>query len=215
MIRSRDNIRKDNVLYGSSVALMVGAVLASGLLQGCRSADHFRRIRVKNADRHFAEINKRVLQTHKVFTLPECIKSALANNLDIKAEELREAVRKEMATAAVLGMLPDLNVTYKGTSRLNEPGSSSQSLATGIQSLTDSKSTEKRVHEVKLELVLGVLDFGLAYFDAVQADDRVALAAQQKRRAAQNLVLDVVRSYFRVASTQHAMKATQDMISIE
>lgn len=200
-------------LHKNTVVLMAGIVLGAGLLQGCRDADHFRKLRIENADRHFAEIAKRVLPAGKVFPLPECIAAALENNLDIKAQELREAVTKERATAAVLGMLPGLNVDYSGTDRSNEPGASSESIRTGLQSLVASKSTEKEVHRVKIELVLGVLDFGLAYFDSIQADDRVVLTSQQKRRAAQNLTMDVVKAYLRIAATQYAMTTTENMIS--
>ncbi len=194
---------------------MIGVLLASGLLQGCQSRrKDFKQVRLENADRHFTEISKRLLPAQKVFTLTECIQSALKSNLDIKAQELREAIRKEMVNAAVLGMLPKLNLEYSGTERFNEPGSSSQSLITGRQSLEPSRSTEKRANQAKIELILGVLDFGLAYHNSVQADDKMLLVSQQKRRAAQNLVVDVTGAYFRVAAAQYAMNTTQNMISM-
>jgi len=94
-------MRTTNGLHKNTAVLMSGIVFGAGLLQGCRDADHFKNIRIDNADRHFAEIGKRVLPAGKVFTLPECTAAALAKNLHIKAQELREAVTKERATAAV------------------------------------------------------------------------------------------------------------------
>lgn len=184
------------------------------MFQSCRNTEHFRKVRIENADRHFSEINKRIMPENKVFDLPECIELALKNNLDIKAQELREAVDKEKATAAILGMLPDLNVEHTATARFNEPGASSENVVSGAQSLASSKSTEKQVYQTKVELIFSILDFGLAYFNSIQTEDKTILTTEQKRYAMHSLIMDVVRAYYRVAATQHAMQATETLIAM-
>lgn len=195
-------------------AVIILAIFSSGIFQGCRSTEYFKKLRIENADCHFSEINKRIMPENKVFALPECIEFALKNNLDIKAQELREAVDREKATAAILGMLPDLNVEHTGTARFNEPGASSENVVTGAQSLASSKSTEKQVYETKVELIFSILDFGLAYFNSIQAEDRTILTAEQKRYAMHSLIMDVVRAYYKVAATQHAMQTTETLIAM-
>jgi len=109
----------------------------------------------------------------------------------------------------MLGMLPDLVATNEITARNNQPGASSQNLATGAQSLAPSRSTEKWENRVRFEMLFSIIDFGLSYLKSVQQEDRAIITGEQKRRAAQNLILDVIRAYFRVASAQYAMEQTE------
>jgi len=189
-------------------------LLAVLVFVGCRSKDYYKDIRIKKADEHFKKIAERQFPVEKVFTLPSCIETALKNNFDLRVSQLKEQISKERHTAALLGMLPELNVTNDLSSRSNEPGASSQSLRTGEQSLVSSKSTQETVNTTKIELVFSVIDFGLAYFNSEQAEDRVQLSNQQLRRTAQNLILDVTKAYFRVAATQYAVQTTEKLLSM-
>jgi outer membrane protein len=183
------------------------------MLFGCyNSEEGYREERVKNSKKHYEEINKKVIPEGKIFTLPECIKLALEQNLDLKVFELREAVNRERKTAAMLGMLPELNVSMDATHRTNEPGSSSENIKTGAQTFAPSKSSEEDEVNFKIEMALSTLDFGLAYFNSSQAHDRGILAKQQTRRAAQNLKLDVVKTYLKVAAAQDAIETTEALI---
>ncbi|OGV47829.1 MAG: hypothetical protein A2017_15995 [Lentisphaerae bacterium GWF2_44_16] len=190
------------------------ALTASLFIGACRNEDTIKKQRIEKADRHFQEISERVFPAETIFTLPLCIEAALKNNLDLKVYDLKETIAKENRTAEILGMLPELNVREDLTQRNNEPGSSSQSLSTGDQSLVPSKSSDKGESYTKVELVLSTLDFGLAYFNSMQADDKVFLEGQQKRRTAQNLVVDVVSAYFRVAAAQYAVEKTERLLKM-
>jgi outer membrane protein TolC len=183
------------------------------MLFGCYSSEEeFRAERIKKAKKHYEEISQKVIPDGKVFTLPECIKLALEQNLDLKVFALREAVNRERKTAAMLGMLPELNVSMDATSRNNDAGSSSENIKTGAQTFAPSKSSEKDEVAFKIDMALSTLDFGLAYFNSSQAHDRVILAKQQHRRAAQNLKLDVVKTYLKVAAAQDAIETTEKLI---
>ena len=59
---------------------------------------------------------------------------------------------------------------------------------------------------------MSVLDFGLAYLNAAQAEDRTLITIEQKRRAEQNLKLDVVKTYFKVAASQDAIETTEKLL---
>jgi outer membrane protein TolC len=188
--------------------------LAFIVMDGCRTHDADRKERVKKADRYFNEMKGRVVPADKVFTLKDCIETALKNNLDLRVYKLAEDVNREKQTAAILAMLPDLNISYNLTGRNNEPGASSESLLTNTQSLEPSKSVEKVDGTLQFELVFSVVDFGLSYFNSLQARDRNRLVQEQRARAAQNLVFDVARAYYRVAAAQYAKENTEKLLKL-
>jgi outer membrane protein TolC len=189
------------------------AILAAVVfLAGCHNAEFYREQRVTKARKHFETINKKVIKKGTVFTLPMCISTALKHNLDLKVYDLKERIANEKVTAEMLGMLPDLTISndYKG--RSGEPGSSSTNIRTGALTYAPSKSEDNNINVFKVEMALSVLDFGLAYLNASQAEDRSLIAIEQKRRAAQNLTLDVVKTYFKVAATQDAIETTEQLL---
>ncbi|QSH42345.1 TolC family protein [Lentisphaerota bacterium ZTH] len=191
---------------------LMTALAAVYFLAGCHSAEEYREERVEKARKHFEEINKKVIVKGKVFTLPMCIRTALKHNLDLKVYELKERIAQEKVTASMLGMLPDLEISNQFHARNRTPGSSSQSIETGKQSLVSSRSTDNTINNIKIELALSVVDFGLAYLNAAQAEDRSLITVEQQRRAAQNLTLDVVKTYFKVAAAQDAIQTTEKLL---
>ena len=189
------------------------AILTSfALLAGCQTADEYKAARVKKVDEAFKKIKGNDLPTTKPLSLPYCIDLALKNNLDMKVYAIQETVDNERKTAAMLGMLPDLEVSDGMDYRTNQPGAKSEGIATGQQSLEYSMSSQQYENRVKVELLLSTLDFGLAYFNSVQTQDRTLITGEEKRRAAQNLILDVASAYLRVASAQYEMEKVKAML---
>ncbi|MBU8902391.1 MAG: TolC family protein, partial [Victivallales bacterium] len=182
------------------------------VLAGCHGAKEARERRIKKASDHMSKIKLKVLPKGKVFSLVECIAIALDHNLDLKVYELKERIADEKVTAQMLGMLPELNITNQFHSRNKTPGSSSYSIETGQQSLVSSRSVDNTINNLKIELALSVLDFGLAYLNAAQAEDRSLITVEQKRRAEQNLKLDIVKTYFKVAAAQDAIDTTEKLL---
>ena len=186
-------------------------------LTSCKSIDDYREERVTKADLAFKKIISKKIPDGTTLTLPYCIELALKNNLDLKIYQLKAAVDKEKKTAAALGMLPDLIITNDTTYRTNEPGAQSVYLTgpqQGQTSLAYSKSTSPFENRVRAELIFSVIDFGLAFCNYIQQDDKSILTTELNRRAAQNLILDVTRSYLRVAAAQYAMLTTEKMITL-
>ena len=182
------------------------------VLAGCHGAKEARERRIKKAADHMGKIKLKVLPKGKVFTLVDCIAIGLQHNLDLKVYELKERIADEKVTAQMLGMLPDLNVTNQFHSRNKTPGSSSYSIETGQESLVSSRSVDNTINNLKIELALSVLDFGLAYLNSAQAEDRSLITVEQKRRAEQNLKLDIVKTYFKVAAAQDAIDTTKKLL---
>ena len=182
------------------------------LLASCNNSEYYRQQRVEKAREHFNKINKRTIDPNKVFTLNECIDTALKHNLSLKVYDLKEQIASEKVTARLLGMLPELNVSNQFNARNRTPGARSQNIATGSQSLVSSRSVDNTINNIKIELAISTLDFGLAFLNSVQAENRRLITLEQKKRAAQNLVFDVVKTYFKVASCQDAIDTAEKLL---
>ncbi len=190
------------------LTLMVIAVIFAG----CHNSEYYRQQRVEKARKDFNDINKKTIAHGKVFTLNECINTALKHNLSLKVYDLKEQIASEKVTARLLGMLPELNIDNQFKSRNRTPGASSYSIETGQQSLTSSRSVDNTINNIKIELAISILDFGLAFLNSAQAEDRHLISIEQKKRAAQNLVFDVVKTYFKVAACQDAIETAEKLL---
>ncbi|MBO5791892.1 MAG: TolC family protein [Lentisphaeria bacterium] len=182
------------------------------LFSGCQSMEDYRNERAEYAIKHFEGAKYRELVEGKKLTLQECIDLAREHNLNLQVSKLEEKVAREMRTAEMLGMLPELNINDTATFRSNTAASSSKKVGEDGLTYGYSTSQERNVNYLNIDLALSVLDFGLAFFNTQQAQDRVYMREQRTLRAAQNLTLDVVRAYFSVAAAQKAIKITSGLL---
>ena len=190
------------------------AGFCTALIVGCMSYDEFRDARFENAARHFDKSRETEFDGARLMTLEECVSYAVKNNVDLRVLDLEEKVAKEAKTAEVLGMLPELNVSDNLTGRNNTPASSSRQVdgQAGPGTYSYSQSQDKDVNYVNIDLALSVMDFGLAYFNSAQAQDREFIRRQRAIRATQNLTLETVKLYFQVAASQRAVEQTKGML---
>jgi len=180
---------------------------------GCKSFDEYQQERIAYAVKHFDRAQYSNIDQNRKLTLNECVRLAVKNNLDLKVFGLEENVAREMRTSEMLGMLPELNISNNLTGRNNTPASSSQQVdGTGPGTYSYSQSQDRNINYLNVDLALSVLDFGLAFFNTQQAQDRMLLRQQRTRRAEQNLVLDTVRVYFQVAAAQRAIGITAKLL---
>ena len=93
--------------------IAAGAVAMAGgmLLSGCKSEKEFRDERAEYAVLHNQQAKYRDQLEGKKMGLLECMRYALEHNLDVEVNKVEEAVAREMRTAEMLGMLPELTVT--------------------------------------------------------------------------------------------------------
>ena len=193
------------------VAVFAAAVAVLAV-SGCQNMDDYRNDRAENAIKHFEGAKYRELIEGKRLTLRECIDMAQEHNLDLQVNKLEEKVAKELRTAEMLGMLPELNVTDNFSARNNTPASSSRKVGESGLTYGYSQSQDRNVNYFNVDLALSVIDFGLAFFNTQQAQDRVYMREQRTIRASQNLTLDVVRAYFSVAAAQKAIRITTGLL---
>lgn len=200
-------MKKINQFVVGAAVLAVAFVIA-----GCQSMEDYRNERAEYAIKHFEGAKYRELLEGKQLTLSECINLAKEHNLNLQVNKLEEKVARELRTAEMLGMLPELNINDTATVRNNTAASSSKKVgATGL-TYGYSQSQDRDVNYFNIDLALSVLDFGLAFFNTQQAQDRVYMREQRTIRAEQNLTLDVVRAYFSVAAAQKAINITSSLL---
>lgn len=198
-------MKKISILTGITV---MGAVL----LSGCMTKEDYAAERAKLAALHFEKANFRTLEKTQMLSLKDCMTMALEHNLDLKVNRLEENVAKEMRTAEALGMLPELTVSNNFTARENEPASRSKSVSEGGATYNYSTSTDKNINYLNFDLALSFLDFGLAFFNTQQGNDRMLIRQMRTKRAAQNLSYDVARVYYQVAAAQKAIGITKQLL---
>ena len=186
---------------------------ASIVLTGCASNEEIRQERAEIAMKHFEQSRYKHPADSKVLTLKECIELAQKNNLELTVQKLEEQVAREQKTAEMLGMLPELSIKNELSGRGNDPASSSKKIGSSGLTYGYSTSSDRNVNVFSTELALSTLDFGLAFFNTVQANDRELMRAQRLRRTSQNLTFDVVKAYFKVAAAQRAIKITRQLLA--
>ena len=193
--------------------LVLTGMLGIVLLSGCKTETDYRNERAEKAVRYFEAAQLRKMNPDVKLTLQECIKIGLEHNLDLKVKHLEEDIASEMRTAEVLGMLPELNINDGFSGRTNIPASSSKAYARDGATYGATQSQDQVLNTFNIDLALSVMDFGLAFFNAQQAQDRVLLRKQRTQRMAQNLTLDIINAYCRVAAAQRSSNITRRMLS--
>ena len=196
-----------------SRALVFGTAAALLVLAGCKTEEDYRKERVLKAQKQYEAARKTDLPADKVLSLQDCIDLSMKHNLDIKVQNMEKNAAKSMMWAEVLGMLPDLSLTESYNSRDNQPGSRSKAVAKDGETYDYSTSQDKSINNLSVDLAFSLLDFGLAFFNSQQSHDRLLLKQRQIERMRQNLMLDVVRAYFKVASAQRAVDITQNLLA--
>ena len=135
-------------------------------------------------------------------SLPEAYQRAVKYNLDRRVRLMEEAVAVDGLGVANMDMLPRLTADAGYLNRSNVLAQSSTSVLTGTQSLEPSTSTDLNRGITGLNVSWNILDFGVSYFAARQSADRVLIAAERRRKVAQNLMRDVRSAYWRAAAAQ-------------
>jgi len=190
------------------------SLIVVSMIAGCKSYNDYQQDRIAYAVEHFDRAKRSNVDETQTFTLKECIRLALRNNVDLRVLNLEEQVVEEMHTSEMLGMLPELTISNEYLERSNVEASRGKNVYPDKDGGTHtySQREDQQLNLFNIDLAFSVLDFGLAFFNSQQAKDRVFLRRQRVRRIEQNLVLEVVQTYFKVAVAQRAKFATEQLL---
>jgi outer membrane protein TolC len=138
--------------------------------------------------------------------LYEAMARALKYNLDHRVEEMGAAVRERELNLAHFGLLPSVVANSGYSGRSNDNASNSVDVVTGVQSLSDSTSTQRRTSTSDVTFSWNILDFGLSYVRARQAGDKYLIAEELRRRVVNRIVEDVRTAYWRALSADRLIQ---------
>jgi len=138
-------------------------------------------------------------------SLHQAMARAIKYNLDYRVKLMENALAKGQTEQATLNLLPQLTLDAGYSQRNKFSASSSESTATGVQSLVPSISSEKEGHTASVGMVWNILDFGVNYLQAHQQNDALLIAETQKQKVIQNIVQDVRFAYWRAISAQRLL----------
>jgi outer membrane protein TolC len=132
--------------------------------------------------------------------LHEAMARAIKYNLDHRIETSSVVLALASKRLVDLDMLPDLVVNSEFSRRSNTPGGSSVNAATGLTSVSASRSTQRDSFDSDLTLSWDVLDFGLSYYRSQQSANEVLIAMEQRRATVNRLLENVRTAYWRAVS---------------
>ena len=175
----------------SRISSCAAAAIAVMLLGGCSvtSPDLLTSeelVRIANLDQQ--QMFRNQAPVTAPITMEEAVAGAIKYKLDHRLSMMERALAENLKDVQSMSLLPKLTASAGYRDRNNELASSSESLATGQQSLVPSVNSERDGRTTELEMSWNVLDFGLSWYEAKSLGNK-ALAAEERRR----VVADIAR----------------------
>ena len=137
----------------------------------------------------------RIPHKGNVFSLSYCIAAALQHMTGLKVYEQNKRIVDEKNTAKMLGILYD-----------------SANLSCFRDKNVVSRSIDNSFSTKRIERILNILDFSMAYFNSTQALEHKLINVEQKRRVEQNIKFNVTKIYFKTALAQCLIEKTEKLL---
>lgn len=138
--------------------------------------------------------------------LYEAMARALKYNLDLKVEEMQEALRIAELDLSSFAMLPSVVANSGYTGRNKPSASSSYNLVTDVPNFGHSTSQDKRLRSSDIGFSWNILDFGLSYIRARQSADKALIATELRRKIVNRIIEDVRTAYWRTVGAERMMR---------
>ena len=182
--------------------LKIGMIMLTCLLQACAPA------KGHVGAKYLQEtINEDMQNVYKgdisdVLTLEEALARGIKYNLDTKVAEYNERLAGDELSLERMNALPSITAKREFITRNNDGASSSLSVLSGVQSLEPSISTDRHRLTALLEGNWNLLDASLSIARTHSASDKVAIAAERRRKVFHNVVQDIYSAYWRSVAAQ-------------
>jgi outer membrane protein TolC len=147
-------------------------------------------------------------------SLEEAMARALKYNLDRRSKLLEEALAFKQFDASRYDMLPRLLANAGYSMRDNDKISLSRNTADGQLSPSRFISQDRERATASLDFSWSLLDFGMGYYGARQQADRALIATERRRKAMQQLLLDVKTAYWRAVAAQRLRNTVSNTVKI-
>lgn len=192
----------------------LGFLILCLIASGCNSNYSWREQRAVSLERDFPYIYNAGYEPPTLrLGLNEIIDIALKNNFDLEIKAQEIAIQWEVSLRDQLKMLPDLIANGENSQRNNELIVSSISVDPTIPPAPPSISTQRHVVRYDINLILNLLDYGLAYFKAEQEKKKIFLLALEYERASQTLILEIYKQYWKAVYAKIALEESEGVLS--
>lgn len=155
-----------------------------------------------------ADDQHRLYDDQEALTQPlrmvDAVARALRYNMDYRTRLMEEAASMGQLDLANWDMLPRLTAQAGYSWRDNDSFGYGYTPA-GTISTTPSSAVERTHHTNNVTFAWNVLDFGLSYVRAKQLADQSLIAEERRRKAQQNLLLDVRTAWWRAEAAQRLL----------
>ena len=129
-------------------------------------------------------------------TVEEAVARALKYNLDRRSKEMEVNLASGQYKASLFQMLPKVNAQADYSTRNNDR-------VTLNRDGSPNPLAQDRTHTISdYGVSWNLLEFGLGYFNAKQAGERIQIAEERRRKAVYALIQDVRSAYWRSACAQ-------------
>ena len=139
-------------------------------------------------------------------TLEEALARAVKYNLERRVRQMEQDLASGQWRASFQDLLPRVQAQVERQGRSQDRGTQSN----GVPNVTGD-----RIHDTaELGLSWSLLDIGLGYYNAVQAQQKVQSAIERRRKAVHTLMQDVRSAFWRTAAAQSLRADLKRTISI-
>jgi outer membrane protein TolC len=207
-------VRADGRTGLGLVAARAGACAAALMLAGCAVTPQpfTPQERSTFAQEDLAAIVRGSEPVTAPITLAEAASRAIRHNLGFRVRQMEVAVQAKQLDLSRFDMLPRLALSAGYTWRDNDAfGLGYQ--PDGTISSVPSSATERIRNTANAALTWNLLDFGVSYYRAKQNADLVLVAEERRRRALQNLVLDVQLAWWRAEAAQRLLPEVDEVLA--
>ena len=136
-------------------------------------------------------------------TLNEAVARALKYNLDQRVSIAEQVIANQQFNIAQRELLPNIMATAGYSTRDSDMTRRSFDSVTGSPSNANPFISSERSHFTgELGMTWNLLDFGVGYYNAKQAGNRIFVADERRRKAVHTLIQDVQTAFWRAYSAQ-------------
>lgn len=176
----------------------VGPLLVlAGLMAGCAQLTPEQALTPPTRSSWQQELDQMQIEPIQgTLSLEEAIARGLKYNLDRRAKQLEQEIASGQFESALQDMLPKARAQIDRSTR-------SEERQTRNANGTPSNITSERNHTVQeMGMSWSLLEFGVGYYNAKQARERVQIANERRRKLIHTLIQDVRSAYWRAACAQ-------------
>ena len=183
-------------------------LIAPGLLAGCAQLAPEKPMAPSTRLAWHQELEQlHIAPVQGPLTLEEAIARGLKYNLDRRAKQLEQEIASGQFDSALQDMLPKLRAQADRSLRSNDR-------LTKNSNGTPTNISSDRNHTVQeLGASWSLLDFGVGYYSAKQAREKIQIANERRRKLIHTLIQDIRSAYWRAACAQAMRESLRKTIA--